>query len=149
MRAHASFSGVDAVLGEIERRGLPWGIVTNKASRFTLPLLEHLALAARAATIICGDTTPQTKPHPAPLLAAASAIGIGAIDCVYVGDAERDIAAGNAAGMKTLVAGYGYIADDDVPENWHADGHIASCLRCWIGSRNRESSTRTAAPALR
>ena len=120
------FDGADAVLAEIERRGLRWGIVTNKAARFTLPLLDRLALAPRASAIICGDTTPQPKPHPAPLIAAAVALSLDATDCVYVGDAERDIAAGNAAGMKTLVARYGYLGASDSPDAWPADGWIDS-----------------------
>jgi N-acetyl-D-muramate 6-phosphate phosphatase len=120
------FAGADLVLAEIERRRLRWGIVTNKATRFTLPLLEHLALARRAGAVICGDTTPQTKPHPAPLLAAAAALAVDPAECVYVGDAERDITAGQAAGMKTLVARYGYLRDEDAPERWTADGLIDS-----------------------
>ena len=120
------FAGADIVLAEIERRRLRWGIVTNKAACFTLPLLERLALASRAGAVICGDTTPQMKPHPAPLLAAAAALGIDAVECVYVGDAERDVTAGQAAGMKTLVARYGYLRDEDAPDRWPADGLIDS-----------------------
>jgi 2-phosphoglycolate phosphatase len=120
------FDGADLVLDELERRGLRWGIVTNKAKRFTLPLVKHLALVPRAGTVICGDTTPYTKPHPAPLYAAAKELGFEAADCVYVGDAERDITAGIAAGMKTLVARYGYFAPEDAPERWPADGCIDS-----------------------
>jgi 2-phosphoglycolate phosphatase len=120
------FAGADQVLAELGSRGLRWGIVTNKASRFTLPLLERLALSQRAGAIVCGDSTPQSKPHPAPLLAAAAALAIDATECVYVGDAERDVAAGRAAGMKTLVAAYGYIRTEEAPERWLADGFIAS-----------------------
>ena len=83
---------------------LPWGIVTNKATRFTTPLLASLHLTPRAATVICGDTTPHAKPHPAPLTEAAHRLGVAPARCVYVGDARRDIEAGNAAGMPTLVA---------------------------------------------
>jgi phosphoglycolate phosphatase len=118
------FDGAAEVLSELERRGLRWGIVTNKAQRFTLPLLKHLALASRAGAIVCGDTTPYTKPHPAPLLAGAQTLGMEASTCVYVGDAERDITAGIAAGMKTLIARYGYFPPGDVPEHWPADGAI-------------------------
>jgi phosphoglycolate phosphatase len=120
------FDDAERVLEEIEARGLRWGIVTNKASRFTLPLLDQLAFAGRAGTVICGDTTPHSKPHPAPLLAAAAALGVSPSACVYVGDAERDVEAGRAAGMKTLVATYGYIREEDVPEHWLPDGSIAS-----------------------
>jgi N-acetyl-D-muramate 6-phosphate phosphatase len=120
------FEDTEAVLAEIERRGLRWGIVTNKAARFTLPLLECLALSTRTNALICGDTTANTKPHPEPLLAAAVALKIDPADCLYVGDAERDIVAGRAAGMKTLIASYGYLGDDATPEQWAADGAIDS-----------------------
>ena len=120
------FADAEQVIAEIVRRGLSWGIVTNKAARFTLPLLERLAFASRPGTIICGDTTPLAKPHPAPLLAAAAQLAVVAAECVYVGDAERDVLAGQAAGMKTLIATYGYLAAEDTPERWAADGFIAS-----------------------
>ena len=120
------FGDAETVLTEIERRGLRWGIVTNKAKRFTLPLLERLALSTRTVAVICGDTTANTKPHPEPLLAAALALEIEPTECVYVGDAERDIIAGRAAGMKTLIASYGYLGADDTPERWAADGVIHS-----------------------
>jgi len=120
------FSTVDTVLSEIEARGMRWGIVTNKATRFTLPLLDALGLASRAHAVVCGDTTPHAKPHPAPLLAAAQALATPAIRCVYVGDAERDVTAGVAAGMRTIVARYGYITADEAPDTWPADGFIES-----------------------
>ena len=130
------FDQGDFVLAEIERRHLMWGVVTNKASRFTLPLLEQLGLASRAGVIVCGDTTAQTKPHPAPLLHAAAQLGVGAADCVYVGDAERDVAAARAAGMVALVARYGYIRGDIAPEAWRPDGLIDSlpALLDWLPS---------------
>ena len=118
------FEDAEKVLTEIERRGLLWGIVTNKAARFTLPILERLALSTRTVAVICGDTTANTKPHPEPLLAAALALKVDPADCLYVGDAERDIIAGRAAGMKTLIASYGYLGADDTPEHWAADGVI-------------------------
>ena len=123
------FDGAATVLDEIDQRGLRWGIVTNKAQRFTLPLVRHLALVPRAGTVICGDTTPHAKPHPAPLHAAARELGCGSSECVYVGDAERDVTAGIAAGMKTLIARYGYFAPEDAPERWPADGSIDSLPR--------------------
>jgi phosphoglycolate phosphatase len=128
------FPGAEQVLSEIERRGIRWGIVTNKAARFTLPLLEELKLAQRAATIVCGDTTPQSKPHPGPLLHAAAALGIDASACVYVGDAERDVLAARAARMASLVARYGYIAPEARPESWGSDGFIDSlrALLDWL-----------------
>jgi phosphoglycolate phosphatase len=120
------FAAVDSVLTEIELRGMRWGIVTNKATRFTLPLLEALGLAARAQAVVCGDTTAHAKPHPEPLLAAARSLATPASRCVYVGDAERDVTAGIAAGMHTIVARYGYVTADEVPGGWPADGFIQS-----------------------
>ena len=122
------FPGAEQALSEIERRGMQWGIVTNKAARFTLPLLEELKLAQRAATIVCGDTAAQAKPHPAPLFHAAAALGIEADAFVYVGDAERDVIAARAARMASLVARYGYIAPQATPESWGPDGFIDSLL---------------------
>ena len=131
------FPEAERVLGEIERRGLRWGIVTNKAARFTLPLLEGLRLAQRAAIIVCGDTTPQPKPHPAPLLHAAAALELDAGACVYVGDAERDVLAARAARMASLVARYGYIAREVEPESWGPDGLIDSlpAILDWLPER--------------
>ncbi|HXU54124.1 MAG TPA: HAD-IA family hydrolase [Casimicrobiaceae bacterium] len=120
------FPEAERVLAEIERRGLRWGIVTNKAARFTVPVVERLALAARAGAVICGDTTAQSKPHPAPLLAGAAALAVEPGRCVYVGDAERDIIAGRAAGMRTLFAAYGYVGADETPAAWNADGELGS-----------------------
>jgi len=131
------FAEVAALLDALEARSLPWGIVTNKVTRFTAPLLEALGLAARARAIVCGDTTPHAKPHPAPLLHAASALGIAPSRCVYVGDAQRDVIAGVAAGMPTIVARYGYIEPADAPEAWPAAGSIdtpAALLR-WLPQR--------------
>jgi phosphoglycolate phosphatase len=118
------FTDVDALLDAIEARSLAWGIVTNKATRYTTPLLAALRLSPRAGTVVCGDTTPFAKPHPAPLTEAADRLGIAPGRCVYVGDAVRDIDAGNAAGMRTLVAGWGYIGPEEKPEAWPADGYL-------------------------
>ena len=118
------FPGVAALLEQVERRGWRWGIVTNKAERFTFPLLRALALMERAACVICGDTTPNPKPHPAPLLAAAEKLGIPARQCIYVGDDERDVQAGHAAGMPVFVARYGYLGNGTPPDRWGADGFI-------------------------
>jgi N-acetyl-D-muramate 6-phosphate phosphatase len=120
------FPGVSTLLEQIERRGLRWGIVTNKSERFTFPLLRALALIERAACIICGDTTPNPKPHPAPLLAAARKLGIPAPQCIYVGDDVRDVQAGHAAGMPVVVARYGYLGNETPPEQWGADGFVDS-----------------------
>ena len=120
------FDGFEAVLTELERRSLPWGIVTNKPEWLTWPLLEALGLAQRAAVVIGGDTLAERKPHPLPLEVAAGRIGVACAATVYVGDDERDIVAGRGAGMKTLVAAYGYIEDSSAIDDWRADGVIAS-----------------------
>jgi len=118
------FAGLEDVLATFEADGLAWGVVTNKPGWLTDPLLQQLGLAQRACCIVSGDTVAERKPHPLPLLHAARVAGVAANRCVYVGDAERDIAAGRAAGMQTVVAAYGYLGDDDQPESWQADGII-------------------------
>ena len=123
-KTSALFEEMEGVLREIEARGLRWGIVTNKAERFTIPLLEALALPLTPGVVVCGDTTPHAKPHPAPLLHAAEKLGVAPSRCLYVGDAERDVMAGTAAGMPTIVARYGYIEAHEEPEAWQAHGHI-------------------------
>jgi len=120
-RSSALFPGVSSLLDDIEDRGLTWGIVTNKAERFTMPLLRALHLLDRAACVVCGDTTPYAKPHPAPLLEAMSRIGIAAGQCLYVGDDERDVQAAHAAGMRVAVVRYGYLGNGRPPEEWGAD----------------------------
>jgi 2-phosphoglycolate phosphatase len=131
------FAEVADLLDALEARALRWGIVTNKARRFTAPLLDALGLATRAAAVVCGDTTPHAKPHPAPLLFAAERIGVAPARCVYVGDAERDVIAGAAAGMPTIVARYGYIEPQDEPDAWPAEGIIdaPSELLRWLPAR--------------
>ena len=130
------FADVEALLDAIEARSLKWGIVTNKATRYTTPLIARLGLDRRTAAIVCGDTTPHPKPHPAPLLAAAGLLRVTPERCVYVGDAERDVTAGIAAGMRTIVARYGYIEAHETPETWPADGRInhPSALLDWLPS---------------
>jgi phosphoglycolate phosphatase len=118
------FDGYDTVLADLEARAIPWGIVTNKPEWLTHPLLEQLGLAARSAVVIGGDTLAQRKPHPLPLQVAAERIGVACDKCVYVGDDERDIIAGRAAGMQTLVAAYGYIEEGCDFHEWNADGVI-------------------------
>lgn len=131
------FPGIDAVLTELEDRGLPWGVVTNKPAWLTDPLLEALGLAHRAACVVSGDTLPERKPHPMPLLHAAALAGVPPERCVYVGDAERDIQAGRAAGMDTVVAAYGYLSADDDPRCWQPTGIVAepADLREWMAPR--------------
>ena len=103
------FRGVPELLDSLTKQGLPWGVVTNKAARFTLPLTRALPLFRTAGAIVSGDTTPHAKPHPAPLFEAARLLGLDPACCMYVGDDERDIVAGLAAGMATVAATYGYL----------------------------------------
>ncbi|MBU9259746.1 phosphoglycolate phosphatase [Burkholderia multivorans] len=114
------FPGIAEVLDELEARGVRWGIVTNKAMRLTAPLVELLGLASRAACVVGGDTTPHSKPHPAPLLHAAGLLALAPHRIVYVGDDLRDIQAGYAAGMATVAAAYGYCGDGAAPGDWRA-----------------------------
>lgn len=115
------FPGLDDLLQTLERAAVPWGVVTNKPEHLTHPIMESLGLAERSVSIVCGDTLPSRKPDPATLLLASEHAGTAAADCVYVGDARRDIEAGKNAGMGTIAVGYGYIAADDDPLNWQAD----------------------------
>jgi phosphoglycolate phosphatase len=117
------FTGIPELLDRLEARALPWGVVTNKAERFTLPLLDLLKVRGRSACVIGGDTTGKIKPHPEPLLAASRAIGLAPQSCIYLGDDRRDVEAGQAAGMKTAIAKWGYLNGQD-PENWNADHMI-------------------------
>lgn len=121
------FEGIPELVGALEARGIAWGIVTNKAERFTLPLLEALGMRARAGCVVSGDTCPQPKPHPAPLLAASAALAIPPSECVYVGDDERDTQASLAAGMQSVVARYGYLGAR-AWELWGAHAAIAAPL---------------------
>lgn len=118
------FPGMADVLEAMEAQGLRWGVVTNKPARFTEPLLDHLGLSSRAACVVSGDTCPQPKPHPGPLLHACRQTAFRPQDCLYVGDAQRDVEAATAAGMPTVVALYGYIAEEDRPREWGARGYI-------------------------
>jgi len=126
--AHEStlFDGIDALLDELDDGNCPWGVVTNKPTHLTEPLLEQLDLAHRCICIISGDTLEQRKPHPAPLLHACELAGIEPARSIYVGDAARDIEAGLAAGMFTIAATYGYITADDDPLAWNAHQMAAS-----------------------
>ena len=118
------FDGYEAILDELEAGSTPWGIVTNKPEWLTHPLLEQLGLAQRAGVVIGGDTLEHRKPHPQPLQVAAERLQVDCSNCVYVGDDERDIVAARAAGMKSLVAAYGYIEDGVSIQAWNADGLI-------------------------
>ena len=128
------FPGMEDVLQRIEKHHLNWGIVTNKPEWLTLPLIEQLNLQQRAGCIVSGDTTKNRKPHPEPMLHACKILKTVPEQCLYIGDAERDIIAGNAANMKTLVALYGYLNIDDHPDTWNANGMIkqSSEILDWI-----------------
>lgn len=121
-----SFDGVAPLLQAIVERQLLWGVVTNKSARFTEPLTAAMPLFASAKAIVSGDTTPHAKPHPEPLLEAARRLGVDPAHCVYVGDDERDIVAGRAAGMYTVAATYGYLGAQSDTLAWGADASIAS-----------------------
>jgi phosphoglycolate phosphatase len=122
------FDGMAETLAELETRDVRWGIVTNKIARFTLPLLDTLALRTRAACVVSGDTTPHAKPHPAPLLHALQHCGVEAAQAVYVGDDLRDVQAGRAAAMRTVAALYGYLGGDANVTAWGAD-HVIEAPR--------------------
>lgn len=119
------FDGIVELLARIKVLKLPWGIVTNKGKRFSEPLLRLLAVDHLAACIVSGDSTPHIKPHPAPLLLAASLLALPPEDCVYVGDDLRDVQAARAAGMRVAVAGWGYLGEGEDPRNWNADAVIS------------------------
>jgi phosphoglycolate phosphatase len=128
------FPGMPEVLNGIEARGLNWGVVTNKPGWLTEPLLAALDLQRRAAGVVCGDTLAQCKPHPAPLLHACELIGSEPARCLYIGDARRDIEAGQSAGMVTLVALFGYLNDSDRPQDWGASAliHQPADILAWL-----------------
>ncbi len=118
------FEGMDELVTELENSDIAWGIVTNKPSWLTNPLMAQLGYSQRARTIVSGDTTSERKPHPEPLFHACREINCPPDQCLYVGDAERDIIAGKRAGMKTLGALFGYIEADDDPRTWGVDALI-------------------------
>jgi len=117
----ALFANMDKLLNELDAIGIKWGIVTNKHTRFAIPLLAALGLTPRAATIVCGDTTAKAKPAPDPLLHAARETGVTPAECVYLGDDERDIIAAKAAGIPAIAVRWGYIGSDKPIDEWSAD----------------------------
>ncbi len=119
-----AFEGVEELIARLQAVSMPWGVVTNKSMRFTDPLTQQMPLFATASAVVSGDTTPHAKPHPAPLLEAAARIGLPPESFVYVGDDERDIVAGKAAGMKTVAACYGYLGAAGDTLHWQADAQI-------------------------
>ncbi len=128
------FDEMEALLTRLENNNIKWGVVTNKPGWLTEPLMEALDLSRRAACIVSSDSTKNRKPHPEPMYYACKLTRAEPEQCIYVGDARRDIEAGQNAGMKTIVAEYGYIGDDEDTKNWQADyiiqspAQIFSCL---------------------
>lgn len=118
------FSGMGELVDELEQRSIKWGIVTNKPQRFTLPLMQALGYAERAACLVSGDTCAHAKPHPEPMLKACELIGAAPGQCLYLGDDLRDMQAANASGMRGIIARYGYISDDAQLTSWDAHGII-------------------------
>jgi 2-phosphoglycolate phosphatase len=123
-----AFEGVASLLDALNRAGMPWGVVTNKMERLTHPIVQALSLFDAARAIVCGDTTPHPKPHPAPLLEAARRMDVDPARCLYVGDDLRDIVAGRAAGMQTVAACYGYLGPDAEVTAWGADAQVKEPL---------------------
>jgi 2-phosphoglycolate phosphatase len=130
------FDGIVETIARLRSQGIAWGIVTNKMARLAEPLIRWLGLAESAGAIVCGDTTAYSKPHPEPLLEAARRIGVDASHCAYVGDDRRDVEAGRAAAMATVVAAWGYLGAGDPIEAWGADAIIGrpDQLLAWIDS---------------
>ena len=128
------FPGMEGLLGDLERRGMAWGVVTNKFERYARPVIDGLGLGSRAAVVVGGDTCPRAKPHPDPLLHAARELDIAPAEALYVGDDVRDVQAARAAGMPVIVAGYGYLGDGGPAATWGADGVVdsAAAIRDWI-----------------
>ena len=118
------FSGMDQVLQRLCDRSLPWGIVTNKPAWLTDPLMAALPMPCGTDVIISGDTCEHRKPHPQPLLHACALLKVPATNCLYVGDAQRDMEAGKAAGMSTACALFGYLQEEDQPASWQADFYL-------------------------
>ena len=118
------FEGMEDVISALEKANITWGIVTNKPAFLTDSLVKKLKLADRASCVVSADTTPFSKPHPAPMLHACEVIQHPPEECIYIGDAARDIEAGKNANMRTVAALYGYLSDQDQPEKWQADASI-------------------------
>lgn len=126
------FPGIGEILDDLDARGVRWGIVTNKVARLTEPLVAQLGLDTRAGCVVSGDTTPHSKPHPAPLLHAAKELDLSPERIVYIGDDLRDVQAGFAAGMVTVAAAYGYCGNDIPPTQWHAK-HVVNSTAELLG----------------
>ncbi|MEQ1915363.1 MAG: HAD-IA family hydrolase [Gallionella sp.] len=122
------FVGMAELISTLELRDITWGIVTNKPHRFTVPLMQALGYAERAACLISGDTCAHAKPHPEPMLKACESIKVTPSQCLYIGDDKRDMDAANAVGMRGIIANYGYVSDDVSITNWQAHGSIDTPL---------------------
>jgi 2-phosphoglycolate phosphatase len=135
LRETRVFARMEAVLQALEQRGLPWGVVTNKIARFSVPLVEGLGLMSRCAVLISGDSTAHAKPHPAPLLEAARRLDVPPQRCIYIGDDRRDVEAGRGARMPTLAAAWGYLGRGESVHDWNADAvlHHPEELLNWLG----------------
>lgn len=125
------FNGIETLLNRIEQNNLAWGIVTNKAENLSFPMFDHFQLTSRSIANVCGDTTPYSKPHPAPLLHAANIANSKPESCIYIGDDERDIMAGKAANMATIAAAYGYCDNKEEIRNWQADIIVNQVDEIW------------------
>jgi 2-phosphoglycolate phosphatase len=138
------FPGMLSLLDYLDETHIPWGIVTNKHSALSEPLIETLKLKARAACLVSGDTVAHPKPHPEPLLYACRQIGIAPEQCVYIGDAERDIQAGNRAGMTTIAVLFGYIEDENEVREWGANHYIhhADEIKPWYEAWKKTQRSR-------
>ena len=122
------FPGMDKLIDTIEQHGLPWGIVTNKPHRFTLPLMKALGYETKAGCLVSGDTCAHPKPHPMPMLFAANMLGVAPEHCLYLGDDKRDMDAANAANMHGIIAEYGYIDPLASLDTWNAAGRVQTPL---------------------
>jgi len=118
------FGDMAELVAALEKRGIKWGIVTNKPHRYTLPLMQALGYAEHAACLISGDTCAHAKPHPEPMFKACEMIGVSPEECLYLGDDLRDMQAANASGMPGIIANYGYVSADVSVKNWNAQGII-------------------------
>jgi len=119
------FQGMNEVIVAIEKQNIHWGVVTNKSERFAKPLLKKLNLLDRTSCLVCGDTTAYLKPDPEPINHALSLLNIKNVDkSFYVGDSKKDIDAAKSAGIKSIACTYGYICDEENPQEWHADFYV-------------------------
>ena len=117
------YPGIAELIIELEKRGVGWGIATNKPRAYTAPLLERLAMQPQPGSVVCPDDVSERKPHPESLWLNCRELGCSPEQAIYVGDHLRDIEAGQRAGMYTIAAGYGYIEPGDDPHGWGACAH--------------------------